>query len=98
MNDDTSGTTSTTEPATNWARLRSMTDDEVRAALIDDPDANPTDDKFWEDAQVLAPRSKATLTLRLDTDLLEWLRSQRGYQTRINAVLRAYMKAQTRDR
>jgi uncharacterized protein (DUF4415 family) len=31
--------------------------------------------------------------MRLDADLLAWFRQQRGYQTRINAILRAYMKA-----
>jgi uncharacterized protein (DUF4415 family) len=32
--------------------------------------------------------------MRLDADLLAWFRKQRGYQTRINAILRTYMKAQ----
>jgi uncharacterized protein (DUF4415 family) len=31
--------------------------------------------------------------MRLDADLLRWFRQQRGYQTRINAILRAYMHA-----
>ena len=31
--------------------------------------------------------------MRLDADLLAWFRRERGYQTRINAILRAYMKA-----
>jgi uncharacterized protein (DUF4415 family) len=33
------------------------------------------------------------ITMRLDRDLLAWFRRQRGYQTRINAILRAYMNA-----
>jgi len=37
---------------------------------------------------------KASISLRLDADILEWLRSQGpGYQTRINAILRAYKEA-----
>ena len=37
---------------------------------------------------------KAQLTLRLDSDVLEWFRKQgQGYQTKINALLRAYMDA-----
>lgn len=37
---------------------------------------------------------KAQLTLRLDQDVLEWFREQgQGYQTQINALLRAYMNA-----
>jgi len=39
-------------------------------------------------------KNRRTLALRLDADLLRWFRQQRGYQTRINAILRAYMKAQ----
>jgi uncharacterized protein (DUF4415 family) len=37
---------------------------------------------------------KAQLTLRLDSDVLEWFRKQgQGYQTKINTLLRAYMDA-----
>ena len=35
------------------------------------------------------------MTLRLDPDVLAWFRNAgRGYQTRINAVLRAFVEAQ----
>ena len=98
MSDDISGTTSKTKLKTDWRRLRSMTDEEVHAAIIDDPDAKPTDEAFWKDARVVLPRRKATVTMRLDADLLEWFRGERGYQTRINAILRAYMNAHTGDR
>jgi hypothetical protein len=46
MNDDTSGTTSRTDPKTDWRRLRSMTDEEIHAAIIEDPDAKATDEGF----------------------------------------------------
>jgi uncharacterized protein (DUF4415 family) len=37
---------------------------------------------------------KEQLTLRIDSDVLDWFRKQgQGYQTRINALLRAYMEA-----
>ena len=36
---------------------------------------------------------KKLLTLRIDSDVVEWYRSQgSGYQTRINALLRAFMQ------
>jgi uncharacterized protein (DUF4415 family) len=36
---------------------------------------------------------KRQLTIRIDSDVLEWYRRQGpGYQTRINALLRAYMQ------
>ena len=41
----------------------------------------------------MIPEAKQTITIRLDADLLAWLRRQKGYQTRINAVLRSYMEA-----
>ena len=44
------------------------------------------------------PKAKQTITIRLDADLLEWLRKQKGYQTRINAVLRTYMQAAINSR
>jgi uncharacterized protein (DUF4415 family) len=39
------------------------------------------------------PTPKEAVTIRLDADLLRWFRRERGYQTRINAILRAYMQA-----
>ena len=37
---------------------------------------------------------KAQVTLRIDSDVIEWFRSRgRGYQTRINSILRAYKQA-----
>jgi uncharacterized protein (DUF4415 family) len=71
MNDDTSGTTSKTEPKTDWRRLRSMTDDEIRAAIVDEPDAQPNAEAFWKEARVVMPRRKEIVTMRLDADLLD---------------------------
>jgi uncharacterized protein (DUF4415 family) len=98
MSGDTIGKTAKPEPGTDWQRLRGMTDEEVHAAVIADPEIKPTDDAFWRAARVVMPQSKKTVTMRLDADLLAWFRRQRGYQTRINAILRAYMKAQAEDR
>lgn len=95
MNDDISGSTSKTESATDWKRLRAMTDEEVHAAVASDPNIKPTDEGFWKDAHVVMPKPKETVTMRLDADVLAWFRRERGYQTRINAILRAYMAAQT---
>jgi uncharacterized protein (DUF4415 family) len=95
MNDDISGNTSKTEPSTDWKRLQTMTDEEVHAAVTSDPDIKPTDEGFWKGAHVVMPKPKETVTMRLDADVLAWFRSERGYQTRINAILRAYMAAHT---
>ena len=91
MNDAPSGKASHHE--TDWTRLRRMTDDDVHAGVAADPDAAPTDAAFWKNARVVVPKPKETVTIRLDADLLAWFRGERGYQTRINAILRAYMNA-----
>ena len=53
-------------------------------------------DRFidWSEAEVLSPPGKKPATLRLDADVLDWFKSLgKGYQTRINAVLRSYKRA-----
>jgi len=80
----------------DWARVRSLSGRDIRRALTADPEVRPTDADFWKTARVVLPKPKQTVTIRLDADLLEWLRRQKGYQTRINAVLRAYMEADHR--
>ena len=79
--------------SSDWKRLRSMSDRQIRQAVERDPEVQPTDAKFWQKARIVIPESKKTITIRLDADLLGWLRKQKGYQTRINAVLRSYMDA-----
>jgi uncharacterized protein (DUF4415 family) len=71
-----------------------MTDTKIRKGIDSDPDVRATDSAFWKDASIVMPAPKAIVTMRLDADLLRWFRQQHGYQTRINAILRAYMRAQ----
>lgn len=95
MNDVPTGGTFMNKAGTDWERLRHMDEAEIHAAICEDPDINPTDAGFWEHAEVIMPQRKPTITIRLDADVLEWLKNQgKGYQTRINAILRSYMKAQ----
>ncbi len=82
---------------TDWEALRHRSDAETHADILSDPDARPTDEAFWKKAQLVMPKPKQTVTIRLDEDLLQWFRQQSGYQTRINAILRAYMDAQKSD-
>jgi uncharacterized protein (DUF4415 family) len=43
---------------------------------------------------LVLPPGKESVTLRVDQDVLDWFRKQgKGYQTRMNAVLRAYKEA-----
>jgi uncharacterized protein (DUF4415 family) len=75
------------------ARLDAMTDDDIAKAVADDPDAVPLDID-WTKASLVIPPGKEVVTLRLDRDLLEWFRTQgKGYQTRINQVLRVFYES-----
>ena len=92
MREKRTGRTSA-KAASDWKRVRSLSDAQVRRAIQTDPEARATDAEFWKNARVVMPRAKETITIRLDADLLEWLRKQKGYQTRINTVLRAFRDA-----
>jgi uncharacterized protein (DUF4415 family) len=84
---------SASESGTNWGKFQRMSATRIRKGVAADPDANATDEDFWKGAAVVMPTPKEIVTIRLDADLLRWFRQQRGYQTRINAILRAYMQA-----
>lgn len=78
---------------TDWARIDAMTDDDIAKAVADDPDAPPLDID-WTKASLVIPPGKDAVTLRLDRDVLDWFRAQgKGYQTRINQVLRVWYEA-----
>ena len=66
------------------------------AALVPLPDGADPDDAMepidWATTELPAPERKAHTNLRIDADVLAFFRKQgRGYQTRINAVLRSYV-------
>ena len=70
-------------------RLRARSDAEVDSTSPPELKDLPPD--FWNDAVVVPPPKRA-ISLRVDQDVLDWFRA-RGprYQSRMNAVLRAYM-------
>lgn len=78
---------------TDWARVDAMTEEELYANALSDPDNPPLTAEFWKNARVVYPKGKHPVTLRLDSDILTWFRLKKGYQTEINAILRAYMEA-----
>lgn len=78
---------------TDWDRVDALTDED-----IDTSDIPPLDETFFANAILRLPHPKETITIRVDADVLDWFRSQgKGYQTRMNAVLRTYMNALTRQ-
>lgn len=95
MNGEATGEASTFNLETDWEKLRQMTDEEIHVAVESDSDIDPTDANFWMNAKVVLPQRKEVVTIRLDADLVEWFRQEKGYQTKINAILRTYMLART---
>ena len=68
--------------------------DRMKDSDIDYSDIPPLGDEFFKRATVVWPPVKQQLTIRLDADVLTWLKATgRGYQTRINHILRAAMES-----
>jgi uncharacterized protein (DUF4415 family) len=94
----------TTQPSTgkrisrksDWRRVDAQSDNDIRRAIRADPDAAPEADVAWfKSARVVMPETKQAVSLRLDREVMDWFKRQgKGYQTRINAVLRAYVNSQ----
>ena len=72
---------------TDWERVRAAGDYEGEAEFEVD----------WSTARWVEPEPKKMVSIRLDPEVLAFFKAGgKGYQTRINAVLRAYMEAQRR--
>jgi len=79
------------ETQTDWARIDRLTEEEIEEWARSDPDHPALDDEFWKMVDAQKP-DKQAISIKLDKDLLDFFKAQgRGYQTRINAVLRHYM-------
>ena len=80
---------------TDWKRVRALTETEMTQAATDDPDSFVPDADWMAKAKLVMPRTKKIVTMRLDSDVLHWfMQGGRGYQTRMNAVLKAFVDAQ----
>ncbi len=75
--------------------------DWTAAAKMPLPSGRDPDDAMeeidWLTTELPKPQRKGHMTLRIDTDVLNWFRAQgKGYQSRINAILRRYFEQHTR--
>jgi uncharacterized protein (DUF4415 family) len=76
---------------TDWKRVVAMRDEDI----VFDEDSPELDEACFAQAVRNMPAPKARVTLRLDQDVVAWFKAQgKGYQERINVILRAYMEAQ----
>jgi uncharacterized protein (DUF4415 family) len=75
---------------TDWKRLAEMKDEDIDCSEIPE-----LDEEWFKNARLVIPETKERLTVRFDRDVVSFFRRQgKGYQTRMNAILRAYMEAQ----
>ena len=65
-----------------------MKDEEIN--LSDIPELS---DSFFKNAELVLPKPKVVVTLRVDADVMEWFRNKgKGYQTMMNAVLKGWVE------
>ncbi len=83
------------ESKTDWKRVNAMSQAEVERLANKDEGLLAPD---WESAVMVGmPPAKQDIHIRLDGDILDWFKARgRGYQTRINAVLRAFVQTRRR--
>ncbi len=78
---------------TDWRRVDATKDEDIDTSDV--PQVSPEMFARGIVRRGLKPVSaKQQLTIRIDQDVLDWYKRQgRGYQTKINSLLRAYMEA-----
>jgi len=80
-------------PRTDWGRVDAMTDKDIEAQMQDDPNWTELADFDWSQATIVYPQPKHAISIRLDDDVIKFFKATgKGYQTRINAVLRHFMQ------
>jgi uncharacterized protein (DUF4415 family) len=79
---------------TDWRRVRALSDGDI-TKTSNHPEAATTHIVRGIARRGLVPvKAKTSVSLRIDADVLEWFKAQgRGYQTRINLILRAFKDA-----
>jgi hypothetical protein len=80
---------------TDWARVNAMRDEDI---IIDEDCPEMTPEMWangvWRRGGVPFKPGKTLVSLRIDTEVLDWFRAQGpGYQSHMNALLRAYHDA-----
>jgi uncharacterized protein (DUF4415 family) len=87
------------ESRTDLARVRAKTAQELERDIASDPDFSGVPEDWYKRAEAVMPAPKKLLSLRLDSDVVDWFKQQGpGYQTRINAVLRVFVQKAAKRR
>ncbi len=71
---------------TDWEKVKNMTEEEIHQAALSDPNAQPTDEAFWNDAEIVVP-------VVMDEDVFKYVKKEgKGNEAHIiNTAIRAYM-------
>jgi uncharacterized protein (DUF4415 family) len=77
---------------TKWRKLAALPQ-----SKIDISEVPELDEDFFREATLRLPQAKQLVSIRIDRDVLDWFKQQgKGYQTKINAVLQAYVRGHKR--
>jgi uncharacterized protein (DUF4415 family) len=88
----------TAEGRTDWARIDALTAEDIERMAAEDAENPATSAADWVHAVVTGTPEKTVVNAKFDRDVVDWFKSQgRGYQARMNAVLRTYMQAGRRS-
>ena len=81
------------EARTDWTKVDATSEADLEASILADPD-DLHEAPDWTQAVKGLPPGKEPIKLRVDRDVLAWFRATgKGYQTRINNVLRAFVES-----
>ena len=74
-------------------RIKRMPEEEIKKASKDDHDNPRWTKKMLNSAQLQIPQKKVLIHMYLDQNIVDWFKSEgKGYQTRINSVLKSYVQ------
>lgn len=83
-----------------WQALKNLSEEEIEARAKADPDAQPTTKAEWNNARVIMPsgETKQVITMRVSSKVLDFFKQEgKGYQSRMHAVLEAYVDQEARQ-
>jgi uncharacterized protein (DUF4415 family) len=77
----------------DWARVDALSDED-----IDFSDIPELGDAFFRHAEIRLPERKVPVCIRLDREVVDWFKARgKRYQSRINAVLKAFIARQKKE-
>jgi len=84
------------ESRSDFAVVEKLTDADIRRQAAEDPEERDWD---WTRASLERPAPKIAIHIKLDAEVVEFFKREgAGYQTRINAALKAFVKHAGRRR